>query len=301
MAELEKNKAGLQKKVSSVFKGVPIPQGNSTQQPSGAPAPNRTADVSPKPTSGNHQISQSSLIKKLQQSEESLDKVEPEHTTTSPKPTPTDRQMSQSPPVEKFHEPEESLDEAAPAKQPQSKPPAEVARRSLGQQIKDKFFAPKPDGVSTTRQKAMVILVPVLAIVMIFMFRQVLSKPPRKTKGATQDDAPVVAVADSGNEIDWQIPEPLPAMMRDPLKFPDESGTQNSDQINTRGEGQNKTETGTIDVRDIVYSADKPSAVIDTQIVHVGDTIHGVTIIKINRDSIEFEKDGKTWVQKIRD
>ena len=140
-------------------------------------------------------------------------------------------------------------------------------------------------------------MVPVLAIIMIFAFRQILSKAPRKTEGAGTDDAPVVVNADTGNEIDWKIPEPIAVIMRDPIKLPDESSTQNGDQNETTG----KVTTGEIIVRDIVYSKDKPSAVIGSKIVYVGDKINDVTIVKINRDSIEFEKDGDRWEQNVRE
>lgn len=294
MSELDKNKAGLQKKVSSVFKGVPVPQNNGAQQPSGTPAPDHTPDVSPKPVSADRQISQSSLVKKLNQSEDSSDKAEQNQTANIfPKPTSTNR-MPQSPPINKLPQPKESLKQAAP--QPEGGPLLEATSQGLWQQIKDKLFTPKP-GVSPTKQKAVVIMVPVLAIIMIFAFRQVLSKAPRQTEGAGTDDASVVANADSGHEIDWKIPEPIAVIMRDPIKLPDESNTQNGEQNETTG----KVTTGTIIVRDIVYSHDKPSAVIGSKIVYVGDKINDVTIIKIDRDSIEFEKDGDRWEQNVRD
>ncbi len=294
MSELDKNKAGLQKKVSSVFKGVPVPQNKGAQQPSGTPAPNHTPNVPPKPVSADRQISQSSLVKKLNQSEDSSDKAEQKQTANVfPKPTSTNR-MPQSPPVNKLSQPKEPLKQAAP--QNEGGPLLEATSQGLWQQIKDKLFTPKP-GVSPTKQKAVVIMVPVLAIIMIFAFRQVLSKAPRQTEGAGIDDAPVVANADSGHEIDWKIPEPIAVIMRDPIKLPDESNTQNGEQNETTG----KVTTGTIIVRDIVYSHDKPSAVIGSKIVYVGDKINDVTIIKIDRDSIEFEKDGDRWEQNVRD
>lgn len=296
MAELDKNKAGLQKKVSSVFKGVPVPQNNDAQQPSGTPAPDHTPDVSPKPVSADRQISQSSLIKKLSQSEDSSDKAEQNQTANiSPKPTSTN-QMPQSPLINKLPQPKESLKQAAKATQPESSPFIEETSQGLWQQIKDKLFTPKP-GSSPTKQKAMVIIVPVLAIIMIFAFRQVLSKAPRKTEGAGTDDAPVVANTDTGYEIEWKIPEPIAVIKRDPIKLPDESNTQNGDQNETTS---NDT-TGTIIIKDIVYSKDKPSAVIGSKIVYVGDKINDVTIVKINRDSIEFEKDGDRWEQNVRE
>jgi hypothetical protein len=191
------------------------------------------------------------------------------------------------------------LKQAAKATQPESSPFIEETNDGLWQQIKDKLFTPKP-GVSPTKQKAMVIIVPVLAIIMIFAFRQVLSKAPRQTEGAGIDDTPVVANADTGHEIDWKIPEPIAVIMRDPIQLPDESGTQNPEQNGDQNETTSEVTTGVIIVRDIVYSKDKPSAVIGSKIVYVGDIINGVTIVKIDRDSIEFEKNGERWEQNIR-
>lgn len=54
-------------------------------------------------------------------------------------------------------------------------------------------------------------------------------------------------------------------------------------------------------VTGIVYSADKPSTVIDGKIVREGDTIHDVKVVKIHRDNVEFEKNGKVWKQKVRE
>jgi hypothetical protein len=35
--------------------------------------------------------------------------------------------------------------------------------------------------------------------------------------------------------------------------------------------------------------------------VYVGDVINGVTVVKIDRDSVEFEKNGDRWEQKVRE
>jgi hypothetical protein len=297
MSELDNNKAGLQKKVSSVFKGVPVPQNNGSQQSCGSHTPDPAHGVPPKPAAADRQVSQSSLIKKLNQPENSPDIAGHEQTpSVFPKPASTNR-MPQSPPITKLSQPEESLKRAAKITQPEIIPFIEESSDGLLQQIKDKLFTPKP-GSSPTRQKAMVIMVPILAIVMIFTFRQVLSKAPRKTKGAGTDETTVVvASADSGHEIDWKVPEPISVMTRDPIKLPDESGTQNGEEDETA----NKPNQGVIIVRDIVYSHDRPSAVIGTKIVYVGDKVNDATILKINRDSIEFEKDGDRWKQNTRD
>jgi hypothetical protein len=301
MSELDKNKAGLQKKVSSVFKGVPVPQNNGSQQPSGTPTTESAHGVPPKPAAADRQVSQNSLIKKLNQPEDSPDQAAQKQTANVfAKPASTNR-MPQSPPITKLPQPEESLKRAAKVTQPEIIPFIEESSDGLLQQIKDKLFTPKP-GSSPTKQKAMVIMVPILAIIMIFAFRQVLSKAPRKTKGAGTDDTPVVvAIANSGHEIDWKVPEPISVMTRDPIKLPEQTDTQNAEQNTEGNETVNKPKQGVIIVRDIVYSHDRPSAVIGTKIVYVGDEVNDATIVKINRDSIEFEKDEKRWVQKVRE
>lgn len=53
-------------------------------------------------------------------------------------------------------------------------------------------------------------------------------------------------------------------------------------------------------VTGILYSADSPSAIIDGQIVHEGDVIHGVKVAKIFKDRVSFVKNGKSWGQKVR-
>jgi hypothetical protein len=54
-------------------------------------------------------------------------------------------------------------------------------------------------------------------------------------------------------------------------------------------------------VTGICFSKDKPSAVInDKTIVHEGDTINGVTIVKIYIDKVEFTKNGQSWTLNVR-
>ncbi|MFH1719576.1 MAG: hypothetical protein ABIF19_19670 [Planctomycetota bacterium] len=299
MAELEKNRAGLQKPVSSVFKGVPIPQDNSGKQSSDPPDPDHAA-ADTKPTSADNATSPSSLMARLSQSEESVETQAPApRVATPPKPPAVNKPKLQNPRVEKPNLPQESPEQAMPVEQFENEQIVETASPNLAQTIKDRLFAAKP-GANTAKQKAMVILIPVLAIIMIFMFRQVLSKSPNKTKGAANDGTSAAAASEP-YEIDWKIPEPLPAVTRDPLKFTDQQTAQNVDQNGTTDNTANAGTTGAIDVRDIVYSTDKPSAVIGKHIVYVGDKVNGATIVKIDRDSVEFEKDGKNWVQTIHD
>jgi hypothetical protein len=53
-------------------------------------------------------------------------------------------------------------------------------------------------------------------------------------------------------------------------------------------------------VTGIVYSADKPAAVVDRKIVYEGDVIYGVKVVKIYQDSVKFSKKSKNWEQKVQ-
>jgi len=52
-------------------------------------------------------------------------------------------------------------------------------------------------------------------------------------------------------------------------------------------------------VKGILSDRDNPSAIVNNQIVHEGDNISGATVIKINRDSVEFEV-RRRWPRKSR-
>jgi hypothetical protein len=47
----------------------------------------------------------------------------------------------------------------------------------------------------------------------------------------------------------------------------------------------------------IAYS-DKPAVLIGKELLSEGDTIQGVKVIKIDRDIVEFEKNGRRWTQQ---
>jgi hypothetical protein len=166
----------------------------------------------------------------------------------------------------------------------------------LARKAKDRFIE-KESGSGDIRQKVMVVMIPILFIVMVFMFRQVLVKPPKKAKG--EDDSikrpvPVTNISDA--DINWQIPDQIPVAMRDPIKF-EKSKLENTVHETT----PNQTDDKLINVRSILFSSDKPSVVIGDKIVYLNQTINGVTVMEIHRDYIVFEKDGQRWTQKISD
>jgi hypothetical protein len=162
------------------------------------------------------------------------------------------------------------------------------------QKIRNKFLKNEESETGNARQKIMFALIPVLFIVMIFMFRQVLWKEPKKTKAASGKEKKITAVAKaSGGDINWKIPDPIPVNMRDPIKVQKEE-TGVIEQQNSSG-----NDSGNMDVKSILYSEDKPSAVIGDKLVYLNQTVNGITVIEIQRDYIVFEKDGSRWQQRV--
>ncbi len=252
MASDEKNRPGLHKEISSIFAGVPIPQNN--------PAPQSPAGSEPGPA-GNAPMTPPAV-----QPQSPIPVQPPQPTPVAPRPVQAE----------------------IPRPQPQVPPKGltQVRKNHAWQSLKNKLFTPRP-GVSSARQKAMVLLVPLLIIVFVFVIVRFLGKSPRKIEASDNDV--VVGLSGSGSQIDWKIPEPYPATLRDPMHF----GSTESVPSQIRVEGD-------LVVRGILFSRDHPSAVIGTHVVHEGDEISGATIVKINRDSVEFERDGKQWSQGVK-
>jgi hypothetical protein len=137
----------------------------------------------------------------------------------------------------------------------------------------------------------MVVMMPLLFIVLIFMLSRggVFGTSAGRTEASTEDTAPGVVTAGANTKIDWEIPAPYPTTLRDPMRLVPVEIPQTE-----------ISKTLKLIVKGILYSEDNPSAVIGNQIVHEGETIRGVSVIKISQDSVEFEMNGKRWTQKIR-
>jgi len=164
------------------------------------------------------------------------------------------------------------------------KPAAQLTGiRKIVKNIQDKLLAPKP-GVDPKRQKLTLVVIPLLVVVLIVVLPQVLKKPARNINKTKQTDTPVVLK--TSKDINWQIPELYPESLRDPMK----AGTVST----------TKAVTGDIVVKGILFSLDNPSALIAEEIVHEGDQVLGATIIKINKDNVQFERDGQTWTQSVQ-
>jgi hypothetical protein len=256
---MPKNKAGLHKQVSSIFTGVPVPSEDKADKESS------TATKEPASYGPPSHLSGTTLKDALQS------KLSPQKSIPTEKPKAAEKKAAKvQKPVEIKSSGPSALEQAV-------------------QRIKDKFFAPKP-GVSPARQKAMVVLVPVMFIGMVLAFYKVLGGGPDDTTGP-KVIKPSNTIAAASSTIDWKIPDLYPTTLRDPMQFKKEVVTP----TNT-----NPDKTEEITIKGILYDDENPSVIIGIEILHEGDKVSGATIVKINKDSVEFEMNGKKWTQKPR-
>jgi hypothetical protein len=164
---------------------------------------------------------------------------------------------------------------------------AEHSGPGLFEQIMQKLIKPQ-SGATSQRQKIATILVPVLFIILIVAFVRVLSPKGGSPVGSVESRS-TGTVAGSIAKIDWQVPAPYPSTLRDPTKFGQ-----------VKPAGNNTAQTTEVAVEGIIWSDDHPLAIISGEVVTEGQEVAGVTVVKVERDSVEFEKDGKRWTQKVR-
>ena len=53
-------------------------------------------------------------------------------------------------------------------------------------------------------------------------------------------------------------------------------------------------------VTGIMYYAEDPSAIVYNEVVHEGDTIKGYKVVKISRQEVVLEKNGRTFTKQVR-
>ena len=54
-------------------------------------------------------------------------------------------------------------------------------------------------------------------------------------------------------------------------------------------------------VTGILFSPYRPSAVVGSQVLYEGDATQGVTVVRIYRDKVQFERDGVKWTQAVNE
>jgi hypothetical protein len=149
--------------------------------------------------------------------------------------------------------------------------------------IKVKLLTSK-HGAPSGRQKMMLMLSPVLVIILLLVVVNAIKKAPKTSAKPSKKATAAVAAFDG--KITWELPQPIPANLRDPMVF---------GAVSTQG----KEATAGPVVKGIVYSEDNPCAVVGDRIVSAGDTVAGATVVKINPDSVDFAIGDKKWTQKV--
>ena len=150
------------------------------------------------------------------------------------------------------------------------------------------------------RQKKMTALVGVLFLVFVGMMTRAfwpLTKDPQDCGAASENTSE--ASTDTGKivVVDWVAPGVMHQLQRDPMV-----ATPVADPVNPASSTQQETtepEGSALVVKGIVYSQERSSAVIGTRMVHQGDKVKGITVVKINKKDVVFEYNGKQWQQGV--
>lgn len=188
-------------------------------------------------------------------------------------------------------------DRIVPRPKPAPKATAAAAEPGLRKKTGRTGAKKKPTGAdaeNARRQKIMTILVGVLSVVFVgviaISFGGIGQSKPAPPAEKPADTAEPVSKFDPET---WVFPVPLPTQMRNPMVVP-------TSRMLLEGPGaETEPEEGPI-VRGIVYSDNKTSAIIDDQVMVEGQTFREITVVKISRNTVEFEKDGKRWIQHVQ-
>jgi hypothetical protein len=251
---MRKRKTGLHRKVSSIFDGISVPKADN--------APGQSTDGWTGPAKGREYVKDETDFM-------------PKDARIGPKPA------------------ERSPEKA---RKPIGGPGL------LGQPGFDPF-GPIPL-VSKKRRKvtmvSMVVLFILLIVVLTWTFSQKIAD--KKTQSASKQAAAAgVAAAQIDTQIDWEIPPEYPETLRDPMENtwrqdPSTGKWVEETIVVIDDSGAEQQQQSLIDVgialRSILWAETGRSIVVGDEILYEGDTIFGVTIKKINKDSVEFEKDG---------
>lgn len=149
-----------------------------------------------------------------------------------------------------------------------------------------------------SRQKMMTVLVGVLSLVFVGVMVVSFGGIGQTNPVPAQTAAPAASPKTESrcDPESWVFPEPLPAQMRNPLVIPKPIPVATPEDA----EAVEVALIPQLSVRGIVYSDKKPSAIIDDTIVLEGQSVNGVKVVKVTRDAVEFEKDGKRWTQGVQ-
>jgi len=161
-------------------------------------------------------------------------------------------------------------------------------------------------GAGNRRNKVMVVLSLFLAVLLVFLLMNAFdfrfsgpSTSSAETGGEVSAATAVLAAAPQ--PVCWEKPELIPDMLRNPMQpVKVKSQPEAEPIIPSHSETADIPKIPEFAIKGIVYSEEKASAVIGADIIHEGDILQGVTILKIARTYIEFEMNGHRWKQTVQ-
>jgi Tfp pilus assembly protein PilO len=172
MSGQEKEKAGLQKEISSIFKGVPTPQTDGGQKLIGTSSAEQPGYIEKKPPA---QELQKPRVSKAYQAMQSLLKIDTEHIVyAEPKPLTLEPQQPQA---SKTNQVKPSLPKAAPAQQPKVVP---VQQYKVITARQPKIVPAKRPITMQTRQRLMTAGLIWSACFVVFLLAYILVLEPQR-------------------------------------------------------------------------------------------------------------------------
>ena len=262
-------KSGLQKQIASIFDDVPVPETDSG--PMQLPIQQQAASGIDSNSLEDSSAAQDSMVQQ-------------------PKPSLVQRMADTQ--TEIAHTPTVSTMRPKPLPKMQVIPQKKKSQSTVMLKVK-KAVCGSEKGKMDPRQKKMTIVVGVLSLlfvgVLVFSLGG-LGQSKAKAAGKENSQQELTAQIQQAEPLQWQTPQPLPAQLRDPMK----------PQVSRSAQDSNVTGDGQMVVRGIVFSKNNPSAIIGEKIVQEGQIFNGAKIIKISKDSVEFEMDKKRWTQQVQ-
>lgn len=169
-----------------------------------------------------------------------------------------------------------------------------AAVRPVAPTVKERFTKAFGGGSSNPRQKKTAIFAGVLVVmfaVVLFISLGGVGSSSKTSKKETAAKETSVSDSKGTKTAAWKKPEPLGEKMRDPMK-PAKLSVEAADAA--------AAPSGELLVKGIVFSQNKPSALINNEIVGVGEVLNGISIVRIDKSEVEFECNGKRWTQPVQ-
>jgi hypothetical protein len=207
------------------------------------------------------------------------------------------------PPVEEPSTPFEKAIEIPEPEEPigitQELPSVKPVRRSVPEErdvkvarkarvsTKSKSITSKPS-VKSRKQKTQIIFIIALSILLVYLLVNQFSKTSSNTR-LVQNDSTLSQISLATDiesvAVNWEQPPVYPEAIRNPMVL---------------GAGPDDYISFVPNLTGIVYTENLKNAIIGENILEEGEVIKGVKIVKINRDSVEFERDGRKWTQEVQ-